>query len=96
MALPRHHAVAAFRQDIGFEREDFGFERDHSVIWLIIDTPVTEEHLFQTNGSENVMSEWIRRMSGLCGFDLFTHHRRTNARRERDRKRATFAPKPLR
>ena len=56
MALPRHRAVAAFRQDIGFEREDFGFKRDHSVIRLIIDTPVTEEHLFQTNVSENVMS----------------------------------------
>ena len=51
MALPRHRAVAAFRQDIGFEREDLGFERDHSVIRLIIDTPVTEEHLFQTNES---------------------------------------------
>ena len=46
VALPRHGAVAAFRQD-------FGFERDHSVIRPIIDTPVMEEHLSQTNGSEN-------------------------------------------
>ena len=53
VALPRHGAVAAFRQDFGFEREDFGFDRDHSVIRPIIDTPVTEEHLSQTNGSEN-------------------------------------------
>ena len=82
MALPRHRAVAAFRQNIGFEREDFGFERDHSVIRLIIDTPVTEEHIFQTNGSENVTSGWNRCMSGLYGFDPFTHHRCTNARRE--------------
>ncbi len=81
MALPRHRAVAAFRQAIGFEREDFGFERDHSVIRPIIDTPVTEEHFFQTNGSENVTSGWIRWMSGLRSFDLFTHPRRTNARR---------------
>lgn len=82
MALPRHRAVAAFCQDMGFKREDFGFERDHSVIRLIIDTPVTEEHLFQTNGSENAISGRIRWMSGLYGFDLFTHHRCTNARRE--------------
>lgn len=81
MALPRHRAVAAFRQAIGFEGEGFGFERDHSVIRLIIDTPVTEEHLSQTNGSENVMSGWIFWMSGLRGFDLFTHYRRTNALR---------------
>ena len=81
MALPRHGAVAAFRQEFDFGREDFGFERDHSVIRLIIDTPVTEEHLFETNGSENVTSGWIRWMSGLRGFDLFTHYRRTNARR---------------
>jgi len=80
IALPRHRAIAAFRQDIGFEREEFGFERDHSVIRLIIDTPVTEEHIFQTNGSENIMSGWIHWMSGLCGFDPFTHQRRTNAR----------------
>ena len=80
MALSRHRAVAAFRQDIGFEREDFGFERDHSVIWLIIDMPVTEEHLFQTNGSENVMSGCVHRMNGLRSFDPFTNHRRTNAR----------------
>ena len=81
VALPRHGAVAAFRQDFGFEREDFGFERDHSVIRPIIDTPVMEEHFFQTNGSENVMNGWIFWMSGLRGFDLFTHYRRTNARR---------------
>lgn len=81
MALPRHRAVAAFRQDFGFEREDFGFERDHSVIRPIINTPVTEEHFSQTNGSENVTNGWIFWMSGLRGFDLFTHYRRTNAHR---------------
>ena len=96
MALPRHRAVAAFRQDIGFERKDigferkdigfereeFGFERDHSVIPVIIDTPVTEEHIFQTNGSENIMSGWIFWMNGHCSFDRFTHYRRTKAHRE--------------
>lgn len=95
MALPRHRAVAAFRQDmgferkdigferedVGFEREEFGFERDHSVIRLIIDTPVTEEHLFQANGSENIMSGWIFWMNGLRSFDRFTHYRSTKSHR---------------